>query len=127
MFYLDSLWFEVRWYRKLWVEYLDQNTNVFQCTGNLPRLQRIVKRVDLNQRAKRALPHLFNFAYGANPHMLISERSLPEFEDGAEERLEAYDLATLLAQDGGDCFTCGLRGLRGSSGLAIRKFASVVF
>ncbi len=71
MFYLDPLRFGVPWYRKLWAEYLGKNTNVFQCAGNLPRLRRIEQREDLSERAKRDLPHLFNFAYGANAYMLI--------------------------------------------------------
>ena len=30
--------------RLLWSEYLDGNTNIFQCAGNLPQLARIVRR-----------------------------------------------------------------------------------
>ena len=69
----------------LWAEYLGKNTNVFQCAGNLPQLRCIVQRDDLSKRAKRSLPHLFNFAYGANLGVLVLERLLPGFEDGTEE------------------------------------------
>lgn len=40
---------------------------------------------DLSKRAKRSLPHLFNFAYGANLGVLVLGRLLPGFEDGTEE------------------------------------------
>ncbi len=80
MFSSDPRRFGTKWHWKLWIDYLGKNTNVFQCAGNLPRLRRIVQREDLSDYAKRDLPHLFNFAYGANPSMLVSERVLPEFE-----------------------------------------------
>ena len=75
------------WHELLWTKYLGKNTNAFQCAGNLPQLRRIVQREDLSARAKRDLPHLFNFAYGANGIMLVSERPLPEFEDLEEKGL----------------------------------------
>ena len=28
------LYYGVSWYRLLWADYLDRNTNVFQCAGN---------------------------------------------------------------------------------------------
>ncbi len=70
--------FRVPWGRLLWSEYLDKNTNIFQCAGNLPQLKRIVRRDDLH--GKRALPVKFNFAYAINEIMVTSERLLPNRE-----------------------------------------------
>lgn len=87
MFLPDSVsrLIKVWWYWRLWADYLGKNTNVFQCAGNLLRLRRILQREDLSKYAKRDLPYLFNFAYGANSIMLVSERILPEFEDFVEK------------------------------------------
>ena len=59
------------WHRLLWEEYLDKNTNVFQCAGNLPQLQRIVRRAGIDTRGA------INFAYGANQWVIVSQRFLP--------------------------------------------------
>ena len=67
--------YRVPWQRLLWAEYLDRNTNVFQCAGNHPQLNRIVRRDDLH--GKSVLPTKFNFAYGISWHMVVSERRLP--------------------------------------------------
>ena len=61
--------------RLLWALYLDKNTNIFQCAGNLPQLNRIVRRADLH--GKSALPIKFNYAYGISWDMVTSERRLP--------------------------------------------------
>lgn len=65
----------VPWSRLLWSEYLDKNTNIFQCAGNLPQLKRIVRRDDLH--GKSALLIKFNFAYGVNLRMVVSGNRLP--------------------------------------------------
>ena len=52
----------VPWHRMLWAEYLERNTNTFQCAGNLPQLKRIVRRNDLGNSIKGT----FNFAYAIN-------------------------------------------------------------
>ena len=67
--------FRVPWERLLWSEYLDKNTNILQCAGNLPQLNRIVRREDLH--GKRHLPKKINFAYGINWNMVVSEKRLP--------------------------------------------------
>ena len=72
---MGSYEYHVPWSRLLWSEYLDKNTNIFQCAGNLPQLARIVRREDLH--GKGALPIKFNFAYGVNSRMVVSERLLP--------------------------------------------------
>ena len=72
------------WHVLLWTKYLDKNTNVFQCAENLPQLQRILRREDPVANGlfhkRRDVHEILNFAYGANPPMLISERPLPGFE-----------------------------------------------
>ncbi len=61
--------------RLLWSLYLDKNTNVFQCSANLPQLKRIVRGpVHFKEEI---LPVKFNFAYGINAGMLESEKLLP--------------------------------------------------
>ena len=65
----------VPWSRLLWSEYLDKNTNILQCAGNLPQLKRIVRREDLHK--KSILLIKFNFAYGINWNVVVSERRLP--------------------------------------------------
>ena len=67
--------FHVSWHRLLWAEYLDKNTNIFQCAGNLPQLNRVVRREDLH--GKSVLPLTFNFAYGVNWELHNWERRLP--------------------------------------------------
>ena len=58
--------------RLLWSEYLDKNTNIFQCAGNLPQLKHIVRGpVHFKESI---LPIKFNFAYGINSRMVTSER-----------------------------------------------------
>ena len=37
-------------YHLLWSKYLDENTDVFQCAGNLPQLQRILRRAGIDTR-----------------------------------------------------------------------------
>ena len=74
IYYLNHL----PWHRVLWSEYLDKDTNIFQCAGNLPQLQRVIRRDDLEEYARRfVLPVTFNFAYGANGKALVSENFLP--------------------------------------------------
>ena len=68
----------VPWERLLWSEYLDKNTNILQCSANLPQLKRIVRREDLH--GKRVLPIKINFAYAINQRMATSERLLPNRE-----------------------------------------------
>ncbi len=65
----------VPWHRLLWSDYLDKNTNIFQCAGNLPELKRIV-RSD-NPHGERHLPAIFNFAYAINRRLVTLEKLLP--------------------------------------------------
>ena len=66
----------VSWHRLLWAEYLDKNTNIFQCAGNLSQLQRVIRQDDIVKRSW-VFPTTFNFAYGANKKTLVSENFLP--------------------------------------------------
>ncbi len=67
--------YQVPWERLLWSEYLDKNTNILQCAGNLPQLKRVVRREDLH--GKRVLPIKINFAYSINADMVTSDRLFP--------------------------------------------------
>ena len=67
--------YRVPWHRLLWSEYLEKNTNVFQCAGNLPQLKRIVRSENLHE--KHILPIKFNFAYAINEIMVTSEKLRP--------------------------------------------------
>ena len=74
--YESGSWeFHVPWGRLLWSEYLDKNTNIFQCAGNLSFLKRVVRSEDLH--GKKFLPIRFNFAYAINADMAVSENRLP--------------------------------------------------
>ena len=70
----------VAWDRLLWADYLERNTNVFQCAGNLPQLQRVIRRYNSGKRSHVRIWDLsasFNFAYAANRKALVSEKRLP--------------------------------------------------
>ena len=72
----------VPWHRLLWSEYLDKNTNVFQCAGNLPQLQRVIHRGDMLRKniIGRILSRKFNFAYAINGPLVTSEKLRPNRE-----------------------------------------------
>ena len=69
--------FGVGWHRLLWSEYLDKNTNVFQCAGN-SKLPQAIRRVHI---WPEVLAATFNFAYGANGQTFVSDRLLPGYEN----------------------------------------------
>ena len=66
----------VPWHRLLWVDYLGKDTNVFQCSANWPKLPKMVSRS--LQPGHSALADsvslVFNFSYGVNPDVFLSER-----------------------------------------------------
>ncbi len=70
----------VSWDRLLWADYLERNTNVFQCTGEKRLSQVVHERIRISRRPDCL--KWFNFAYGANAPMFISERRL----DGSYDR-----------------------------------------
>lgn len=64
----------VPWHRLLWSEYLDKNTNVFQCSANWPKLSKMASRhASIHPRFARTLSFVFNFSYGANSRVLRSD------------------------------------------------------
>ena len=54
----------VPWSNVLWADYLDGNTNVFQCAGNQPQLRRQIQQAIADDYPD--LHQTFNFAYGIN-------------------------------------------------------------
>ena len=83
----NLLSFGVSWYRFLWADYLERNTNVFQCPGNT-QLSKMVRRYAKDLRPRfRDFHKRFNYAYGANNHVFVSERRL----DGGHGRKQ-YDV-----------------------------------
>ena len=75
----------VPWERMLWAEYLDRNTNVFQCAGNQPQLSRFIQTA-----WNRDLPSIINFAYGINGRVVNRERPLPTIHQTSYWLLEKY-------------------------------------
>ena len=85
--YGDVFWHNgVPWHRFLWSEYLDKNTNVFQCAGN-SKLPQAIRRVHI---WPEVLAATFNFAYGARGPTFVSERRLPGYENDARPALTAF-------------------------------------
>lgn len=80
----------VGWHRLLWAEYLDKNTNVFQCAGNLPQLQRALRQDNVIPFYYSFLPVTFNFAYGMNSELHNWERRLPGYENAARPPPTAF-------------------------------------
>ena len=62
------------WDRLLWADYLDKNTNIFQCAGN-SKLSQIVHQ-KMREYRRHDFDKRFNYAYGASPSLLISDRLL---------------------------------------------------
>ena len=78
----------VGWHRLLWSEYLDKNTNIFQCSGN-SKLSRIVHQ-KIRESRSHDFDKIFNFAYGANGQRFLSERLLPGYENDSRPALTAF-------------------------------------
>ncbi len=76
----------VSWHRLLWSEYLDKNTNIFQCAGN-SKLSQAIRRV---HAFPEVLAVTFNFAYGANGQTFRSDRLLPGYEKDNRPALTSY-------------------------------------
>ena len=80
----------ISWDRLLWVDYLERNTNVFQCPGNSQLSKMVRRKLQSIQTKHHADFHYkFNHAYGANLHVFVSERRL----DGGHGRKQ-YDVVT---------------------------------
>ena len=76
----------VSWHRLLWSEYLDKNTNIFQCAGN-SKLSQAIRRVRI---FREQLAVTFNFAYGANGQTFRSDRLLPGIKPSKRPALTSY-------------------------------------
>lgn len=103
----------VSWDRLLWADYLERNTNVFQCAGE-KRLSKVVRLH--TQRSRWSDFHKkFNYAYGANGSMLVSERRLDgEYGRRKEEEYVAassdfYSRKVTEIATPGDCVGFGDR------------------
>ena len=78
----------VSWDRLLWADYLERNTNVFQCLGNTQLSKMLRRYLQPIQPKYHANYHLrFNHAYGMNGPVFVSERRL----DGGHGRRQ-YDV-----------------------------------
>ena len=84
----NLLSFGVSWDRLLWADYLERNTNVFQCPGN-SQLSKMVHQYAQQEPRYSAFHKRFNHAYGANIPVFVSERRL----DGGYGRKQ-YDVVT---------------------------------
>ena len=74
----------VAWHRFLWADYLGKDTNIFQCSANWPKLSGMVSRhSNLHPRFARELSFVFNFSYGLNPDVFLSERLRPGIEESS--------------------------------------------
>ena len=75
----------VPWSNVLWADYLDRNTNVFQCAGNQPQLRRQIQQAKAD--GHKDLHQTFNFAYGINSR---SARETDLYRDGIYSPHETY-------------------------------------
>ena len=83
----------VPWHRFLWADYLGKSTNVFQCSANWPKLSKMASRhASIHPRFARTLSFVFNFSYGVNGHVFLSERLRPGVEPSKNQGLTDFDV-----------------------------------
>ena len=90
---MSLVWYNrgVPWHRFLWVDYLGKDTNVFQCSANWPKLSKMASRhSNLHPRFAKTLSFVFNFSYGANPDVFISERLRPGVKESPNQGLTEF-------------------------------------
>lgn len=82
----------VPWHRFLWADYLGKSTNVFQCSANWPKLSKMVSRSVQQEHSRLAKPlsFVFNFSYGANGHLFLSERLRSGVEPSKNQALTDF-------------------------------------
>lgn len=81
----------VPWHRFLWADYLGKDTNVFQCSANWPLLPKMVSRhSNLHPRFARELSFVFNFSYGTNLDVFISDRLRPGIKESKNHALADF-------------------------------------
>lgn len=71
----SRLYHFISWDRLLWSDYLERNINVFQCAGE-KRLSQVVRQYTQHSRRPDDFHKRFNYAYGANTPVFVSERRL---------------------------------------------------
>ena len=78
--------------RLLWADYLDRNTNVFQCSANWPLLPKMVSRSlqPGHPALAEAVSFVFNFSYGVNPDVFLSERLRPGIKESKNHALTDF-------------------------------------
>ena len=79
----------VPWHRYLWADYLDRNTNALQCSANWPKLPKMVSRA-VDYPRWRWKSFVFNFSYGANPDVFISDRLRPGVKESPNQGLTEF-------------------------------------
>ena len=79
----------VPWHRFLWADYLDRNTNVFQCSANWPKLPKMVSQA-LDYPRWRWKSFVFNFSYGANSQLILSERLRPGITESPNQAVTHF-------------------------------------
>ena len=83
----------VSWHRFLWADYLGKSTNVFQCSANWPLLPKMVSRQsNFHPRYPRTLSFVFNFSYGANSQLILSDRLRSGAEPSKNQALTDFDI-----------------------------------
>ena len=84
----------VPWHRFLWADYLGKDTNVFQCSANWPKLSKMVSRSVQQEHLRLAKPlsFVFNFSYGVNGHVFLSDRLRPGVEPSKNQGLTDFDV-----------------------------------
>ena len=106
--YGDVFWHNgVPWHRFLWSEYLDKNTNVFQCAGN-SKLPQAIRQARFPCHEVLALT--FNFAYGARGPTFVSGRRRPGYENDDRPPLTVFfprKMSEIVSP--ADCVTYGDR------------------
>ena len=96
----------VTWNRFLWADYLERNTNVFQCSANWPKLPKMIAR--LYPRWQDDVAFDFNFSYGANPYVLLSNRLYPWIKETEHHAMtDFYPNKTTAIVSPADCVSFG--------------------
>ena len=82
----------VPWHRLLWADYLGKDTNVFQCSANWPKLPKMISRSlqPGNSALAELVSFVFNFSYGVNPNVFLSERLRPGIKPSKNQGLTDF-------------------------------------
>ena len=111
--------------RLLWADYLDRNTNVFQCSANWPLLPKMVSRSlqPGHPALAEAVSFVFNFSYGVNPDVFLSERLRPGIKESKNHALtDFYSRKVFEVLSPADAISFGERALVGNFLMGMRLF-----